>query len=166
MMGSAGAVYLSLGSNVGDRAAHLRRAFRALASLPGTRLVKASRFYQTSPFGVRGQRDYLNAAAQLRTRLSPMGLLVHLKTIEAGEGRGTLRRWAPRPLDIDILFYGKLRLRNDFLEVPHPGWRERLFVLAPLGEIAPAFRPPGGGGSTAKQLLARLKAPGQRARII
>lgn len=149
-------VFLSLGSNVGDRQAHLRRGLRALGRLPRTRLLKASRLYETSPYGVTGQRAYINAAASLLTGLSPMGLLVHLKSIEAEEGRRTLRRWAPRPLDIDILFYGRLKLKNPFLTVPHPGALQRRFVLAPLAEIAPRFRP----------FLRRLKDTTQEAKRI
>src|SRR3954469_375555 len=99
--------YIGIGSNVGDRRAHVAAAVLALSKLPRSRLVKASRIYETSPYGVTGQRAYYNAVAELRTGLSPVGLLVHLKAIEAGAGRTTLTRWAPRPLDIDILFYGR-----------------------------------------------------------
>jgi len=158
--------YISLGSNVGDRAARLRAALRRLAALPRTRLLRSSRLFETSPYGVRGQRAYFNAAAALETGLSPVGLLVHLKAIEAAAGRKTLKRWAPRPLDIDILYYGKLRFRTGFLRIPHAGSLERRFVLAPLAEIAPGFRPPGGQGRTVRGLLRRLKAPSQRAKIV
>lgn len=149
-------VHLSLGSNVGDRKRHLANARRGLEVLPGTRLRRFSRLYETSPVGVRGQRAYLNAAAILDTALSPMGLLVRLKAIEAAEGRASLKRWAPRPLDIDILFYGRVRFRNRFLTIPHPEALKRRFVLEPLAEIAPRFRP----------FLRRLKAPDQRVRML
>ena len=76
-----------------------------------------------------------------------------------------MKRWAPRPLDIDILFYGKLTFRGPFLRIPHAGSLERRFVLAPLSEIAPDFRPPGGNGRTVSELLRRLKAPSQKVKI-
>lgn len=125
---------VALGSNRGDRAARLRAAVRALARLPATRLVRASSVYRTRPVGPP-QRDFYNAAALLRTRLSPMGLLVELKRLEVRAGRRRGPRWGPRPLDLDLIFYGGARLRTPFLELPHPRWAERGFVRAPLAEL-------------------------------
>lgn len=158
--------FLSLGSNSGNRAANLREALRRLSRLPRTRLVRSSSVYEASPVGVRGQRNYLNAAAELRTSLSPLGLLVELKRLEAGLGRKPGSRWAPRPVDLDILFYGRLRLDSGLLRIPHPRALRRRFVLLPLAELAPLWRPPGGGGRTILDRLARLKAPSQNVRLL
>ena len=157
---------VSLGSNAGDRPARLRRALRELAALPRTRLVRASSLFETSPVGVRGQRAYLNAAALLRTGLPPLGLLFELKRLEAAAGRRPGPRWGPRPLDLDLLVYGSLRLRSPRLILPHPRLARRRFVLAPLAEIAPRLKVPlPGRPSTAERLLARLKAPSQSVKI-
>jgi len=159
-------VYLSLGSNVGDRAKHLRWALRRLAVLPRTRLLKVSRFYQTRPEGVERQRNYLNAAASIRTALSPVGLLVHLKALEAQAGRRPARRWSPRPLDIDILFYENRIFKTRWLVLPHPLALKRAFVLAPLAEIAPKFRPPNARKRTIREILHRLKRPIETVKIL
>ena len=126
---------IALGSNQGDERAHLRFALRALGRLRGTAVRGYSSFQRTSPVGVRNQPDYLNAAAWLRTNLSPMGLLVEFKRLEALRGRRPGPRWGPRPLDLDIIVYGRLRLRSKFLQIPHPRALKRRFVLAPLAQI-------------------------------
>lgn len=125
---------VALGSNRGDRAAHLRFALKALDRLPGTRVLRRSTFHRTAPVGPP-QPAYLNAAALIRTRLSPMGLLVELKRLEALRGRRPGPRWGPRPLDLDILSYGRRRLRTPWLAVPHPLARRRRFVQEPLAEV-------------------------------
>ena len=132
---------IGLGSNLGDRGSHLSFALKALISLPRTRLVRRSSFRRTAPVGPP-QPDYLNGAAWIRTGLSPMGLLVELKRIEALRGRRPGRRWGPRTLDCDLLFYGGLRVKTAFLEVPHPRALRRPFVLEPLAELRPSWSPP------------------------
>jgi 2-amino-4-hydroxy-6-hydroxymethyldihydropteridine diphosphokinase len=160
-------VALSLGSNVGDRLSHLSFARRELARLPGTKLLKLSSVYETSPVGVRAQRAYFNAAALIETSLSPLGLLFHLKRIEAERGRRPAPRWAPRTLDIDVLTYGAWRLRSPWLTTPHPRLAGRFFVLVPLAQIAPLLKVQlPGGGSTAERLLVRLKAPLQSVKMV
>jgi len=145
---------LLLGADMGRRRENLRRALRWLGRLPGGgRVLARSRLYDTAPVGP-GQSRYLNLAVRYRTALSPMGLLVELKRLEARAGRRPGRRWGPRPLDIDILDYGGRRLRSRWLSLPHPRAARRAFVLAPACDIAPHWRP--AGRATAARLLARL----------
>lgn len=152
---------MSLGSNSGPRGRHLAWALRELGRLRLTRLRRVSRLLETSPVGVRGQRPYLNCCAALETALSPMGLLIALKTLEARRGRRPGARWGPRPLDIDILYYGNKRVRTPWLEVPHPRALRRRFVLEGLAQLRP-WRPlPRARGRTARAALAALKAPSQ-----
>lgn len=126
---------LALGSNRGDRRTHLRWALRELARLPRTRLLRASSFHETEAVGPGRQRRYLNAAALVETGLSPMGLLVELKRLEAARGRRPGPRWGPRTLDLDIVSYGRLRLRTRWLALPHPRARSRDFVRLPVSEV-------------------------------
>lgn len=127
--------WIGLGSNLGPRRRILERAFQDLARLPETRLLRRSSLHEFAHFGRDRQPDYLNAAALLATGLSPMGLLVHLKRLEWRAGRRPGRKWAPRRLDLDLLFYGTLRRRGPFLTLPHPGARGRNTVRVPLREI-------------------------------
>lgn len=133
---------LLLGGNLGDRRRKLRQALRGLAALPGTAVAARSRVYETAPVGP-SDRAYLNLTAKIRTSLSPMGLLVELKRLEAMAGRRPAKRWGARLLDIDILKYGTLRLRTPWLTIPHPEILGRAFVLAPLSELAPSWKPDG-----------------------
>ena len=131
---------IALGSNLGHRAATLAAAGAALASLPGVRMLALSRSHETAPVGPPGQRPYLNAAAVVETELSPHALLDALLEIERrfGRDRGTSGpRWGPRTLDLDLLFYDDVVLDTPGLTLPHPRMHERLFVIAPLAEIAP-----------------------------
>lgn len=155
--------WVSLGSNAPDSRRLLARAAAELAQLPRTRLLRVSSLYRSSPVGRGGQPDFLNAAAELRTRLSPMGLLTELKRLEAEAGRAPGPRWGPRPLDLDLVVYGALRLSRRWLELPHPRARGRRFVLEPMAELAPGLRWPGGG--TVRESLHRLKDPSQNVTI-
>jgi 2-amino-4-hydroxy-6-hydroxymethyldihydropteridine diphosphokinase len=130
--------YIGLGSNLGDRAAHLDRALAALAATPGVALQKTSALYETEPLGPPGQGAYLNAVAAIQTSLEPRALLQRLLAIEseAGRARGPERN-APRTLDLDLLLYGESRIEEPGLEVPHPRLHERPFVLEPLRDVAP-----------------------------
>ncbi|MBI5240276.1 MAG: 2-amino-4-hydroxy-6-hydroxymethyldihydropteridine diphosphokinase [Elusimicrobia bacterium] len=149
---------LLLGANLGRRRENLRRAVLRLARLPGGRVLARSRLYETAPVGP-GRRRYLNLAVRYRTALSPMGLLVELKRLEALAGRRPGRRWGPRPLDVDILDYAGRRLKNRWLTLPHPRAAERAFALAPVCDVAPRWRPD--GRIAAARLLERL-APSAR----
>lgn len=163
MKGLKTPVYLGLGSNVGRRAERLRRAVARLGRLPGTRLGRVSPVYESSPVGPR-QRWFLNAVARIETTLDPLRLLLHLKGIERDLGRRRRRRWGPREIDVDILFYGRRRRKGRRLELPHPRWRERKFVLWPLADIAPRFRDPA-DGRTVAALRRKLTDPDQRIRL-
>lgn len=128
---------LGLGSNLGDRRANLRTA---VAGLPD--VVAVSPVYETDPVGgPPGQGAYLNAVVALATVASPRDLLTHARRLEDQAGRVRDERWGPRPLDVDVLFVGDLVVDEPDLQVPHPRWRERAFVLAPLHDVAPDLVP-------------------------
>jgi 2-amino-4-hydroxy-6-hydroxymethyldihydropteridine diphosphokinase len=129
--------YIGLGSNLGDRKRHLNEAVRQLARLPGSAVLKVSRFYETAPVGGPPQGRFLNAALALETTLPPQELLAELQRIETALGRRREVKWGPRTLDLDILLYDRLVLDSPSLKIPHPLMHERLFVLDPLAEIAP-----------------------------
>lgn len=151
--------YVALGSNLDDPPAQLGRALEALARLPATHLVAASSYYRNPPMGDVAQPDFVNAVAGLLTTLGPRALLELLQGIERAHGRDRAKsvRWGPRVLDLDLLVHGRARLREDGLELPHPGIGERNFVLFPLLEIAPGLDVPGLGPVEA---LARRVGPG------
>jgi len=132
--------YVAFGSNLGDRAAQIAGALAALRAHPEIRVEAVSALYETAPVGPPPQGPYLNAAARLRTRLSPRALLAELLAIERAAGRvRDGARWAARSLDLDLLLYGTLSLDEPGLCVPHPRLHERAFVLEPLCELAPAL---------------------------
>jgi len=129
---------VALGSNLGDRDAHLRKALAALQATDGIEVVAASPVYETDPVGPPPQGPYLNAAVQLKTALSPTALLDRLLEIENSQGRSRgPERNAARTLDLDLLFYGERVVTLSDLEIPHPRLAERAFVLAPLRDLAP-----------------------------
>ena len=130
-------VALALGSNVGDKVKHLRRALRAIASEPGIELTAVSRFYRTPPWGKTDQDWFVNACALGRTSLEPKALLERVKTLEVELGRAPTERWGPRVIDIDLIAYDDLTLKTEQLTLPHPELFNRAFVLMPLAEIAP-----------------------------
>jgi 2-amino-4-hydroxy-6-hydroxymethyldihydropteridine diphosphokinase len=134
-------IYLSLGSNVGDRQANLRAALERLAA-PDLRVKRVSPVYETEPVGYLDQRWFLNLAAEAETDLFPMQLLARTQKIERALGRVRTVPNGPRTIDIDILLYGKAVVRSARLEIPHPRMTERRFVLAPLADLAPALRHP------------------------
>lgn len=140
---------VAMGSNVGDRRAHLLAAVDAASRLPGTRVVAVSSFRDTSPVGPVAQDDFLNAAMLLETALSPVDLLAALHAIESARGRRreTEVRWGPRTLDLDLLIHGDEVVEGPSLTLPHPRLHERGFVLEPLEEIAPDLMVPGLGRS-------------------
>ena len=145
-------VYLSLGSNLGDRAANLGEALTALA-FAGVRVAKQSSLYRTQPVDFEVQSWFLNCVVEAETTLMPRQLLHVMQRIERELGPRKLVRRGPRAVDIDILFFGAARMRTRELELPHPRIAERRFVLVPLSEIAPAFRHP-----TLQKTIAELLA--------
>ncbi len=136
--------YISLGSNVGDKYAYLRRALELLEKHPDVTVSKVSSFYATEPIGYAEQDWFLNAAAELDTALEPLPLLQYLLDIEQQCRRMRKIRWGPRTLDLDLLLYGQLTMHHPDLELPHPRMLERAFVLIPLLEIAPHLCLPDG----------------------
>lgn len=144
--------YLGLGSNVNDRPGMIARATVCLASRGDIVIRKLSRFYLTRPWGEQDQEDFVNAAAEVETHLSPLGLLEAAKAVERGLGRRPTYKWGPREIDIDILFYGAEVVKREDLRIPHPRLRERAFVLVPLAEIAPDLVDPETGVSMAAYL--------------
>ncbi|UCB43454.1 MAG: 2-amino-4-hydroxy-6-hydroxymethyldihydropteridine diphosphokinase [Dehalococcoidales bacterium] len=147
-------VYLSLGSNLGDRQHNLNMALELLSQR--VKVVKVSSTYDTEPVDNPDQPRFLNLVARIQTGLAPLGLLTLTQGIEAKLGRTKDKPNAPRPLDIDILFYGDQIIKNSKLVVPHPRLEERAFVLIPLTEIAPKLIHPVSHKS-AEKLLAELK---------
>ncbi len=140
--------YVALGANLGDPAAQLDAAERALAADEGIRVLAASSRHRTAPVGGPPQPDYLNAVVRIATTHAPHALLARLQAIEAAAGRerGPVRN-APRTLDLDLLLYDELVLTTPDLVVPHPRLHERAFVLEPLRELAPELRHPSLGRS-------------------
>jgi len=150
--------FIGLGSNLGDPAAQIRRALRALAALPETRLVRRSSLYRNPPAGYLDQPEFINAVARIETRLAPRDLLEELLAIERAHGRVRDFPNGPRTLDLDILLYGERTVREPGLTIPHPRLLERAFVLVPLAEIAPETVVPEGGRIA--DLAAKLDASG------
>jgi 2-amino-4-hydroxy-6-hydroxymethyldihydropteridine diphosphokinase len=164
--------YIGLGGNIGDAEANLTRAIPALAGLPGCHLRGVSRLYATAPVGLTDQAEFRNAVAAVDVAAGPdatatgIGLLAQLKALERAFGRRAGLRWGPRELDLDLLVLGRARITVDrpastrsidvevdpakaskLLEVPHPAAATRLFVLAPLADLAPRLVPPGWGAT-------------------
>jgi 2-amino-4-hydroxy-6-hydroxymethyldihydropteridine diphosphokinase len=180
--------YIGLGANVGSAQATLTAAVHALAALPGARLRGVSRLYRTAPVGVTDQPDFLNAVVALDVPSGPddatgaTALLVALKHLERSFGRLRRQRWGPRELDLDLLLFGRARLAIErpsdaiplsasidpaaaprLLEVPHPSLGDRLFVLAPLADLAAGLVPPGAHHTVATMRRSRVVAEGSNA---
>lgn len=126
--------YLGIGSNLGDRLGHLQGAVDGLGATPGIAVVGVSAVYETDPVGPE-QPDYLNAVVMVETTLGPGALLTECQRLEAEARRVRDVRWGPRTLDVDVVFYGDETVDEPDLQVPHPRWRERDFVLAPLADL-------------------------------
>jgi 2-amino-4-hydroxy-6-hydroxymethyldihydropteridine diphosphokinase len=134
-------IYLSLGSNIGDREANLRAAIDQLGAA-GIRVSRVSPIYETEPVDVTGQRWFLNLAVEAQSDLFPLQLLARTQRIERALGRVRTIPKGPRTIDIDILLYGNAVVRSSRLEIPHPRMAERRFVLVPLADLAPDLRHP------------------------
>lgn len=133
---------IALGSNLGDRRGHIERAIGEIGSIEGVELRGVSSIIETDPVGPPGQPRYLNAAASVVTTLTPRALLGALLAIERSHGRERRERWGPRTLDLDIILYGDAVIDEPDLKIPHPGMKERGFVLVPLAEIEPGLVDP------------------------
>ena len=133
-------IFLALGTNLGERMQNLAEAIQRLGS--GIQVERVSPIYETKPWGVSDQPDFLNMALRGRTILPPLPLLRFVKQVERDMGRRTVVRFGPRLIDIDILLYDELTLRSPNLVIPHPRMAERAFVLAPLADLAPDLTHP------------------------
>lgn len=127
--------FVALGSNIGDRAAHLAHARARLGTLPGTRLVALSRVEETKPIGPVAQGPYLNQMVLLETSLRPEELLAQCRAIEVERGRERRERWGPRTLDLDIVRYGARTVRDPDLTIPHPELPNRDFWRREIAEL-------------------------------
>jgi len=159
-------VFLSLGSNMGNRGANLQMALVDLERWE-VRILRSSSIYVTDPVllkpqkpGEKSQEDFYNMVLQVKTDRSPEDLLTVLLAIERSLGRERKEKWGPRTIDIDILFYGDLAMKESELEIPHPHLADRKFVLIPLCEIAPNFVHPV-LKKTSEQLLKLCKDEGK-----
>jgi len=152
--------YLGVGTNLGDRWAHLAAAVRGLRSSPRVTVLRASRVWETEPMGPP-QPAYLNAVLELETRLGAEGLHELMRLVEDGAGRQRTEHWGARTLDLDLLLFGDEAIALPGLRVPHPGLPERRFVLVPLAELCPDRTVPG-LGTTVAELLARCPGHGMR----
>jgi 2-amino-4-hydroxy-6-hydroxymethyldihydropteridine diphosphokinase len=143
--------YVSIGSNIGEREAHVLRAIRALERSEGISVTAESSLYETPPFECPAQRYFINMVAEVKTLLSPLDLLKRLKEIEARMGR--TGAWnEPRHIDLDIVSLGDTVMKSDALIIPHPRFHRRAFVLVPLLEIAPGYVCPAPARSGAQLL--------------
>ena len=131
--------YIGIGSNLESPAANCLKAMEHLQTHSELTFVARSSLYQSEPFGITDQNWFVNSAVQLTTSLPPEELLRTCLSIEHMMGRTRDEKWGPRIIDLDILFYDDLILKQEGLEIPHPGITERSFVLAPMCEIAPDF---------------------------
>lgn len=134
-------VYLSLGANLGDREANIRRAVELLQD-ESLKITRESSFYETEPQDVEDQPSFINAVVEAQTSLFPQQLLSRIRKVESALGRKRLVPKGPRTIDIDIVFYGQHVIDAGGLTIPHPRMHQRRFVLAPLAEIAPDLRHP------------------------
>jgi dihydroneopterin aldolase / 2-amino-4-hydroxy-6-hydroxymethyldihydropteridine diphosphokinase len=128
-------VYLGLGSNLGERATNLEESLEKIAELAS--VEKKSGIYETEPWGLKEQPNFLNQVVKVKTRLEPLELLSSLKDIERTMGRKKSVKFGPRVIDLDILFYDDVIMKTETLTIPHPLMTKRAFVLVPLNEIAP-----------------------------
>jgi 2-amino-4-hydroxy-6-hydroxymethyldihydropteridine diphosphokinase len=148
--------FLSLGSNLGDREAHLLDALDRLEAA-GIHVLRRSSIYETEPQDLRDQPWFLNLVVEVETELFPRLLLARIQAIELGMGRKRLVSKGPRPIDIDILLVGSFVISTRELQVPHPRMTERRFVLEPLAELAPELVDPV-NGKTVREMLAETQA--------
>ena len=148
--------FVALGSNLGDREAHLRAALEAMDVMPETRVVRVSPFYDTEPVGEVEQPNFLNGVALLETRLGARQLLWNLMLIEKRLGRVRSVRWGPRAIDLDLLLLDDQVIEEPGLQLPHPEMTRRSFVLVPLADLDPTRVHPVTGETIAAH-LSKLK---------
>lgn len=136
--------YISIGANEGSPLENIKKALEEIRSLKKTELLRVAPLYLTEPVGYEDQEWFHNTVAEIDTELKPIELLRELQRIENSLGRVRTIRWGPRPLDLDIIMYGNERVNEPDLQVPHPRFEERAFVLAPLKDLQPDLILPSG----------------------
>jgi 2-amino-4-hydroxy-6-hydroxymethyldihydropteridine diphosphokinase len=151
--------FIGLGSNLGDRRQKLAAALRALAADPAVALVTGSSLYESKPVGVVDQPDFLNLVVQVKTSHPPLALLAVCLGIERDLGRERRERWGPRTIDLDLLTYDDVVLRDEPLILPHPRMHERSFAMTPLAEMAPELEV---SGEKSRDVALKLGADGLR----
>jgi 2-amino-4-hydroxy-6-hydroxymethyldihydropteridine diphosphokinase len=152
--------YIGIGSNLGDRIRHCRRAVEELNRIPGCRVEEKSELYRTEPVGVEDQGWYVNGVVSLAVTLSAQELLEALLSIESDMGRERKKKWDSRIIDLDLLLYGQDVIHMEKLTVPHPLMHLRRFVLLPMAQLAPDLSHPL-LGKTMEELLKRIPEAGQ-----
>jgi 2-amino-4-hydroxy-6-hydroxymethyldihydropteridine diphosphokinase len=150
--------FVALGANLGDAQRTVVQALEALAGLPSTQLLRSSRLYRTAPVQAQGP-DFINAVAQIDTRLTAPALLAALQDLENQAGRVRPYVNAPRTLDLDLLMFGQSSMQSARLTLPHPRWRERAFVLRPLADLAPELVTAADWARVASQAIALVTQP-------
>lgn len=154
--------YIGLGSNLSgflkSPQRQLEEAIKHISGHPGIVVKNVSSFYETKPIGPQNQPDFVNAVANIETSLAPLMLLDYLQKIEANHDRERIQKWGARTLDLDILLFDNQQINSKRLTIPHPEIENRAFVLAPLLEIYPNFKPL--SGKTARTLLEKCKEQG------
>ena len=164
-MSKVAEVYLTVGSNMGDRVANVLEAVDRVGNMEGVELLKRGELYETEPQDVKDQQWFVNAAVMIRAELGPWELLRGVKEIESKMGRAEGERRGPRVIDIDIIFYGDVILYTPDLMIPHPRAVWRRFVLRSVADIDPGFVHPA-LGRTVLELLEDLPPEGQKMRKI
>lgn len=153
-------VFLSIGSNEGNRLKNILLSIMKISQLEDTYIENISSVYESEPYGVKEQNSFLNLVILIQTKLSPRELFENLKMIENDIGRIDRGHWQPREIDIDILFYDKLIMKEENLQIPHADLHNRIFVLEPFCEIEPEFIHPVLGKSI-KELFLQLEKKDQ-----
>jgi len=127
--------FISLGGNIGDTFSIMEQTVLTIASNKNIKNLISSRLFQTSPVSPIPQGDYLNAVCRFRTDLTPLELFTFLQSVEMSMGKANKPKFAPRVIDIDLLFYGSFSIQHEQLTIPHPAWHQRLFVMTPLADL-------------------------------
>jgi 2-amino-4-hydroxy-6-hydroxymethyldihydropteridine diphosphokinase len=157
--------FIGIGSNLGDRLKNCSEAVKRLKKMRGCEVLACSRWYLTSPVGVRDQDWFVNGVTCVDAQISARDLLSRLLSIETGMGRVRNEKWGPRLIDLDLLLYGEDIIKESDLEIPHPQMHLRRFVLAPLAELDPDVIHPV-LAKTASQMLSELKEEEQQVTLL
>lgn len=127
--------YIALGSNLGTASRQIRLAITRLGNLPQSQIIEVAPFYQNLAVGLKNQPGFINTVVYIQTRLPPLALLTHCQAIEKRLGRVRKRKWGARTIDIDLILYGDRKIKHPKLNIPHPRFMERDFVMVPLSHL-------------------------------